>query len=295
MVNQPYYRTGSPSEFKLKYPDAKVILELDDEHLKLSASKWGIQHLIACRVIQEAGGTILPILEKYAPKPEDLEHNDNWGNIEPLIFGPSKEDLKLKSRLELEQENGPLGTLWSALAKCIALNKAVEERTYPQRDRKQVQKFTSGDCIETESSSQSEPSSSQQESHGKQVQREQSIGSDYTERGSSSPSESPSGQSNYNPDSSNGSEVDEDEHIDRAKPEILTVNLAGAFIRYVLNFCAGQDPKSKMLAEFQEQPNQNKRNLGHLKIDAIDDGGIWKVMNWKNGKKCGCPQLSWHC
>jgi hypothetical protein len=100
----------------------------------------------------------------------------------------------------------------------------------------------------------------------------------------SSPSEPRSSQSSYNPDSSNGSEADEDEHIDRAKPEILTANLAAAFIRYVLNFCAGQDPKSKMLAEFQEQPNQDKRNLGRLKIDATDDGGIWKVMNQEHGK-----------
>jgi hypothetical protein len=49
-------------------------------------------------------------------------------------------------------------------------------------------------------------------------------------------------------DSSNGSEVDEDEHIDRTKPDILTVNLAGAFIRYVLNFCAGH-PKNATLVE----------------------------------------------
>jgi hypothetical protein len=33
-----------------------------------------------------------------------------------------------------------------------------------------------------------------------------------------------------------------EEHMDRIRNEALVVNFAGAFIRYVLNFCAEQRP-----------------------------------------------------
>jgi hypothetical protein len=77
------------------------------------------------RVIQKAGNNkTLPILKEFAPKPKDLGGHEKWLNIEPLIKGLSKDDLRHKSRLELERGNGELGTLWSALAKCVASKEA---------------------------------------------------------------------------------------------------------------------------------------------------------------------------
>jgi hypothetical protein len=75
--------------------------------------------------------------------------------------------------------------------------------------------------------------------------------------------------------SSNGSELDEDEHCDRTKCETITVNLAGAFTRYVLNFCAVQNPaKKKWIIEFREEQIRISQTQAFIKIDATDDGGI---------------------
>lgn len=83
--------------------------------------------------------------------------------------------------------------------------------------------------------------------------------------------------------SPHGSEVDEDEHDNRTKSEVLTANLAGAFIRYVLNFCAEQNPKNETMLEFREDPYRVRYDLPKLKLDATDDGGIWVVATKKSG------------
>jgi hypothetical protein len=61
--------------------------------LRLPASKWGKEHIVACRLIQVAGGKILPILEEFAPEPSNLQHHEEWSNIKCLIDGPSKADF----------------------------------------------------------------------------------------------------------------------------------------------------------------------------------------------------------
>ena len=93
-----------------------------------------------------------------------------------------------------------------------------------------------------------------------------------------------SSQQSYRPGSSNGDGVDNDEHIDRTKSEVLTVNLAGAFIQYVLNFCAGQDPGNGTILEFREEPVRERCSLSSLRVDATDDGGIWTVETKEPGK-----------
>ena len=99
--------------------------------------------------------------------------------------------------------------------------------------------------------------------------------------GSSAPEES--SQESFEPGSLHGSEVDEDKHDDRIKSEVLTVNLAGAFIRYVLNFCAEQNPVNETMLEFREDPYRVRYDLPELKLDATDDGGIWVVATKKPG------------
>ena len=253
MANQKYSRTTNIDEYKHKYPNASVMLDLDQKSLGLSGSKWGTRHLIACRLIQKAGGKLLPVLEEFAPKPEDLKSHKEWRNIKPLINCPR--NLHLKSRLQLERESGSLGTLWSALAKLLVPKEDVDDNTRPQR-------------VERRNYTESSPELSKSSSSPTESSPELS-------ESSSSPTES---QQSFDPNSSNCSEFGEDKHADRTKPEILTVNLAGAFIRYVLNFCAEQDPEKGILAEFREEPIRMTYNLNnHLKIDATDDGGIWSV------------------
>ena len=92
-----------------------------------------------------------------------------------------------------------------------------------------------------------------------------------------------SSQESFELGSLHGGEVDEDEHDNRTKSEVLTVNLAGAFIRYVLNFCAEQDPENKTMLEFREDPYRVRYDLPELKLDATDDGGIWVVATKKPG------------
>lgn len=206
----PYYPTRSPEEYRGKYPNAGVTLELKQKHLHLlPASKWGKEHLIACRLIQNTGGKILPVLKEFAPEPNDLEEHKEWDNIKRLVDGPQKQDLMYKSSLELDQENGNLGLLWSMLAECMALR---------------------------------QPS-----------------------------------QKSYLASSSNGEGVYNGEHTDRTEPDVLTAKLAGAFIRYVLNFCAGQEPRNEAMLEFREDPERVRHDLPLLRLDATDDGGIWTV------------------
>jgi hypothetical protein len=198
MPNQtiPYYPTRSVEEYKHKYPNGRATFELDKKSLGLSASKWGREHLIACRVIQHLGGKILPKLKAYAPEPQDLKHQAEWPNIQSLIDGPSKDDLRNKSRRELERENPYLRTVWSALAKCLASREPDEPKEYPKRKGQQTQ-------IETP------PSFEPHFSYGEV---------DEGQRPKSSSPEQRS-QESYKPGSSNGSELDEDEHCDRTKCE----------------------------------------------------------------------------
>jgi hypothetical protein len=218
---------------------------LDKISLGLSASKLGREHLIACRVIQHLGGKILPKVKAYAPEPKDLKRQAVWLNIQPLIDGPSKDDLRNKSRRELERENPYLRTVWSALAKCLASREPDEPKEYPKRKGQQTQ-------IETP------PSFEPHFSYGEV---------DEGQRPKSSSPEQRS-QESYKPGSSNGSELDEDVHCDRIKCETITVNLAGAFIRYVLNFCAVQNPATKRMIEFREEQIRISQTQAFIKIDA---------------------------
>jgi hypothetical protein len=235
-----------------------VILELEEKSLQLPSSKWGKEHLIACRLLIQPGGKILPILKGLAPEPNDLKNHKEWANIKLLIEGPQKGDLQYKSRLELEQEYGNLGTLWSMLAKIVAPREASDAREYPQREGKpvRIEGFVSTRDMQISSSPSEE---------------EASVGT----------SQRPSQQA-FESSSVHGSEVDEEEHVDRIRNEVLAVNLAGAFIRYVLNFCADQNPANKTMLEFGEEPCHRVCFVSRLKIDATDDGGIWVVKKHKD-------------
>ncbi len=137
---QQYYPTRSREEYRQKYPNAGVLLDLEQKFIRLPGSKWGKEHLIACRLIQLAGGKILLILKDIAPEPNDLEDLEEWPNIKRLIEGVGNEDLRYKSRWELERENNNLGTLWSALAKSVAPLEANHTRKHPQRERQPTQR-----------------------------------------------------------------------------------------------------------------------------------------------------------
>jgi hypothetical protein len=234
-----------------------VILELEEKSLQLPASKWGKEHLIACRLLIQPGGKILPILKEFAPEPNDLENCKEWANIKPLIEGPLKGDLQYKSRLELEHEYGDLGTLWSMLAKIVAPREASDARDYPQRKEMpvRIEGFVSTRGMQISSSPPEE---------------EDSAGTSQRQS-----------QQSFELCSLHGSEVDEEEHVDRVRNEALAVNLAGAFIRYVLNFCAEQNPANNTLLEFREEPYRRAYWISKLRIDATDDGGIWVVKKRK--------------
>jgi hypothetical protein len=169
-----------------------------------------------------------------------------------------------------------LGTLWSALAKCLApRHLASVERSDAKepskRDRWLVKKegFIDSRYMQV-SSSPPQPA----------VPIDQKANSDTPPRSFQQP---------FEPDSEGDSGVGEDEHKNRTKPEIITANLAGAFIRYVLNFCAEQNPVKGIMLEFQEEPYHIYDNLPGLDVSATDDGGIWVVATEEQGK------LPWKC
>lgn len=241
MTNQttkPYNPTSSLEEYQRKYPNARVILELEEKQKCLPASKWGKEHLIAYRLIQQTGGKILSILKEFAPKRNDLKNHNAWAHIKRLVDGPQKGHLEKKSRLELVQENNNLGTLWSTLAQCMLPRNPVQPRPLSTRKRQQTQRK---DYV---SSVNIEPSSSGREESA----LDQDVKSSWQQ--SSLVSSEVSDCTGFSYDG----EVDEDEHNDRTESEVLTVNLAGAFIGYVLNYCSEQNPSNGILLEFREDP-----------------------------------------
>ena len=287
--------------YRRKYPNAKVVLDLEENLLHLPASRWGTDHLIACRVIQTRGGKILPILRKFAPKPKELKDHVNWTNIEPLVNGLETEDLRHRSRWQLEREGGNLGTLWSALAKCAASVQGQapsrSSHTFDQQqasDNEEPPPHTATTQMPPQSSHQGSPEAGGSRTRPQRARRPpqregfvscqnfqipssppEQAASESQRVGSSTPERS--SQESFKPGSPHGGEVDEDEHDDRTKSEVQTVNLAGAFIRYVLNFCAEQKPENETMLEFRENPHRVRHGLHKLSLDATDDGGIWEV------------------
>lgn len=262
-----YYPTRNWGGYRRKYPNAGLVLDLEENLLHLPASKWRTEHLIACRVIQRKCGKILPILQKFAPKPKELKDHPNWANIEPLVIGLEAEDLLHSSRWQLQRDNGNLGTLWSALAKCVApVQGRAPSRAIPEFDQQQAN--DNQEPPPDTATTQMPPQTPHQGPPEQAASEDQQDGSSEPEHSS---------QESFKPGSPHGNEIDEDKHDNRTKSEVLTVNLAGAFIRYVLNFCAEQDPENKTMLEFREDPYRARYDLPKLKLDATDDGGIWVV------------------
>lgn len=153
--------------------------------------------------------------------------------------------------------------LWTALAECLA----SPEAGGLNRDKPRIRGQTKREGFVPSSQIQSSPSFPSMQSN--------------EPRSSDSEDESTASQgSSYHAGSSNGSEVDEDQHTDQTKSEVITVNLALAFIRYVLNFCAGQKPKAGSMVKFRGELIRERNTENALKFDATDDGSIWDV--WTN-------------
>lgn len=253
------YSPSSPDDYRRKYPHANVILNLDPELLVLSASKWGLEHLIVCRlIIQKSHCKILPILQKLAPNSKDLQDHEEKSNIQRLINGIDKEDLRCKAYPLIKKENGNLGALWSSLAQCLASSNISVTNKHSQRDTRSI-------MTKEQPSIEYDPMSSSPSG------------------GAESSTSSRLLQQSYQ-DSLSDDEVNEDKHDDRNKGEVVTVKLAEEFIGFGLDCCAGQDPASKTLCVFQAQPHRVHYELSFLRIDATDDGGIWVVRSHQPGK-----------
>jgi len=178
--------------------------------------------------------------------------------------------LHYKSSLELEEENPELGTLWTALSECLASREAGGLNGYAPWTTRQTQREEN--LLSSPATQSFEPCSPDSEDEPTPSQ------------GSKSSSSARSSQESYKLGSSNSSEVDDDEHSDQTKSELITVNLASAFIRYVLNFC--QKPAAGWMVRFRGEPIRERNKSAHIKFDATDDGGIWTTATTALGK---CP------
>ncbi|PGH00718.1 hypothetical protein AJ79_08138 [Helicocarpus griseus UAMH5409] len=114
------------------------------ENWECAASRWGIQHLFACRVICKQPSDILPLLaDRVYPGCEDGLHEC----INNLIQGPRDSAATLKRMAEIQivhaYERESLGYVWAALAPLLKSERVdfhtstserrVRERRQPER------------------------------------------------------------------------------------------------------------------------------------------------------------------
>ncbi|KFA80529.1 hypothetical protein S40288_10033 [Stachybotrys chartarum IBT 40288] len=218
-----------------------VISQLDRKELALSASRWGIRHLIVYRTIHMPEESFLSTLKAdhnaqcpICKKGQQQELNDAEASA---FTGDNPTKFKQVSDSELLRKR--CGPFWVALAQASRTGR-VDEKEYPQRDRKQVvlEHFTSTESAVLGSSSPT----------------------------AHTPSEFEANMSGF----------DEDQNeARRSIPEEVTVQLIISFLRQALNLCLLQ--RSNGITEVRPRVERIMTSTivaGKVPISAEDDGGI---------------------
>jgi hypothetical protein len=248
------YSARTPEDLKAlseEHGDVQVIVQLNENELKSSASKWKIRHLIAYRLLvghsEEAFLQILrtdhdelcPVCRDDQSCPQKLNRERTKAFTEG---GPR--DLHAKTECELLQL--PDGFFWVALARAIHSERADEAREHPQRERTQVE-------------------------------RKDYVNSTTAILGSS-PTASSSSEFEVDME-----DVDEDEHdARRSKSEEVTVHLVTCFLQHTLNLCLLQHSGTMVETEVRPRIERKTADMcvaGAITITAEDDGGVCR-MRW---------------
>ena len=233
--------TNSAFEQRFKSEKGKSLAELG----YAPGSKWGRQHLLACRVIgHPSQDAVLPGLKGHAGEFDEALPTE----ILDLIEGPHPDHMKWTEH-ELVHEYGvSLGQTWAALRPFKSpTNVEPSERPATPRQRHQVQHegFTDSQSMNLEESPQSGGSASRPSSQGSSLGYVEAV----------APGQSP---------------LQEDK----------TVRLVECFIRHVLYYCPPQATRGLLeVVEFRDERLQwSIEKDGSKLLSAVDDGGLSRVL-----------------
>ncbi|GLA56127.1 hypothetical protein AnigIFM63604_004665, partial [Aspergillus niger] len=252
MSAAPYFSTvTSESAFRARYEaeNGKSFADI----ISVSASDWGRQHLLACRVVRrDLQRSVLPLLSQFT-QPSDLSSSTE---ISRFIDGPSANDLT-RSEHSLVRNSTcgvSLAQAWSSMAMF-----------------KGGQDGRRNDIVD----STEEENKSDSETRTKRLRRstllEDYVDTNTIQIGSSSPLA----------DGSQGTSsigyIDMESHISFLLPEDETLRLASCVIRHILYFAPPQDSSSmSTVVEFRDVKSRLAASTPTLArtIVATDDGGL---------------------
>lgn len=274
----PVYAVKNLKEFNRlsKKIGVRVHADLDEEELTASASRWGLKHLLAFRLLTHPEETFLLAGEhKHCPVCGNTNFevlDDVWKNV---LTADCSLDLKGSKDSELLKRPG--GFFWVALARAVRAeilletesdNPMSEAREHFKRERRPPIRNEYVDSTKLVIGS-SPPLSQATQASGSS----QSSGSEF--------------QADHN-------EIDEDEHdARRSKPEDVTLHLVHSFLQHALNLCLVQD--SATATEVRTRIERRKctaRVANKHTFSAVDDGGICEMRWGRDGWEMKHPAIA---
>ncbi|KAK5994819.1 hypothetical protein PT974_03203 [Cladobotryum mycophilum] len=158
MASQGYYDTIKNATAFVRNADSPnktmSFIELQQSaQWESGASRWGVPHLFACRVICADERDVLPLLESKFDR-VDLEKHDPC--IRDLVKGPEEDNSTLKDMPELKivrkyDGRGSLGYIWAAMGPLLRLDSSFKPSAAsqkPQRETRPPSRY--GDFVSSE-------------------------------------------------------------------------------------------------------------------------------------------------
>lgn len=224
-------------------PDSVTVLDdLGPAKLRMSASRWTRDHLVAFRLLVDDETTVLKTFQEDHDNDCPICRPNGSQQIDREMVGCLLQHISRDDLLQTEARllKKPAGALWVALAQACQSTQDVGPRQYPERIR--------------------EPPA-----------RKEYVDSSAAIHGSSSPTQ-PSG-SDYGDWSSQG--LDEDRNEDRrGLPEETAVRLAMEFFRYALQLCLQQESDTLEVRPRITRMTTTTSIAGNYNVSCEDDGGI---------------------
>lgn len=265
------YSPRSPEELRVlgqKYGNLEVVTQLGEKDLKMPASGWKIQHLIAYRLLVRPERPTLPIFDhrhcllcdKDRPETERARLINIQKSKALLIDTPP--NIAHKNAAELIEMEA--GYFWAALARALrSEDTASVGKVHPQRVRKPTE-LPPGHVTWEDAKKDAEMPSS-------------------------SPTGSAPSESSHQP--SLGDLSEEDNEVWRSKSEQATVHLVSAFFQWAVDLVVQQDRTYRQVC-FRVEPVTSVALVAgkdNVRIVAEDDGGFclmvrtelgWKTANY---------------
>jgi hypothetical protein len=282
MLSDPY-APRTPEELR-RISDKEGVRTPEDltpQERRFSPSKWGLRHLLACRLLVTTGMTrqeFLPSLKMdhkdkcpVCLKAGQVIDQSNTDELTVPGVWPTSSHLRKSTFTRLFHSKG--GFFWAALARASRLPVTMADTPHPQRQRTPFVRPGFVNTIDVVPCSSPPAKGS---SPARTLPSAQSPSPIKSTRpiDSSSPTK-PSG-SEYSDSFNSAEAIDQDEHDTlRDVSEDTTVHLIMCFLQFVLHLCLKQDTAgTEICPRLERRRSTLPYALGEGKVSAVDDGGI---------------------